>query len=176
VDSDYWKTELPFMRKIFISILLILFTSFTYGQVEVHDHDHDHGHALDDHKNHIGIAIGPVYIISEKEFAPGLHVHYVYLYEINNIHLGTGLGLETIFDDHKHFSTSINFSYFPIHNLTLTVAPGAMFSETSTEFTTHFEASYEFVFNKFHIGPLVEYAYATVDKHIMVGLHIGYGF
>jgi hypothetical protein len=160
------------MYKLAISNLLILVAVFAYGRKGTHSHDA----SMDDHRNHIGIAVGPVYLFSEKEYAPGLHIHYSYLYEIGNIHVGSGLGFEAILDEHRHYTTSINFSYFPIHNLTLTVAPGVLFSKGSSEFTTHFESSYEFILNKFHIGPVVEYAHAAQDNHFMIGLHTSYGF
>ncbi|MFC2124749.1 hypothetical protein ACFLU5_08055 [Bacteroidota bacterium] len=160
------------MYRFTVSKILILMTALAYGQTEGHDHDL----SLDDHKNHLGIAIGPVYVIGEKKFVPGVHIHYSYLFEINNTHLGTGLGFESIIDEHNHYTISINISYLPIHNLTLTVAPGVLFSKTSSKFATHFEASYEFIFNKFHIGPVAEYAYAMHDCHFMTGLHISYGF
>ncbi len=51
-----------------------------------------------DHHNHFGLATGPVYILNESEFAPGLHLHYMRLIEAGNGHFGVGLGLEAIFD------------------------------------------------------------------------------
>jgi hypothetical protein len=86
------------------------------------------------------------------------------------------LGLEAIFDEHNHFTTSWNFSFLPIHNLTFTVAPGAQFSEDHVELTSHFECSYEFLFDGIHIGPVVEYAYAPRDARFLFGIHLGYGF
>jgi hypothetical protein len=40
---------------------------------------------LDEHKNHLGLALGPVYIISEDEFAPGMHLHYARLFDIGKM-------------------------------------------------------------------------------------------
>lgn len=129
-----------------------------------------------DHHNHFGLATGPVYILNESEFAPALHLHYMRLIEAGNGHFGVGLGLEAIFDEHRHYATSLNLSYLPIHELTLTVAPGIQFAPDSEDFTTHFEAVYEFEIGNVHIGPVAEYAWAPNDAHAMLGLHFGFGF
>ncbi len=156
--------------RIAFSTIILLVCSISYAQ-EAHDHEGEH-------KNHIGLAVGPVYVINEKEFAPGLHLHYARLYEIGQSEsaFGIGLGLEAIFDDHRHYATSVNFSYLPIHNLTFTVAPGVQFGPEHAEFTSHFEVSYEFILGKIHLGPVLEYAYAKEDAHAMLGAHIGFGF
>ncbi len=130
----------------------------------------------EEHHNHFGIATGPVYIINENEIAPGLHFHYMRLIEVGNAHFGIGLGLEGIFDEHRHYATSINFSYLPIHALTLTIAPGIQFAPESEDFTMHFEVVYEFEIGELHIGPVAEYAWSPNDAHAMIGLHIGFGF
>ena len=168
-------------NKIALFLLFSLFSSAIIAQDKDHtehsSEDHqDHHHELD-HKNHLGLALGPVYIINEEEFAPGAHLHYVRLINTKGeSQFGVGLGLEAIFDEHRHYSTSLNLSYLPFHNLTLTIAPGAQFGPETTEFTTHFEVSYEFIFGEIHLGPVAEYAWAENDAHAMLGIHLGYGF
>ena len=98
------------------------------------------------------------------------------LIEVGESHFGIGIGLEGIFDEHRHYATSINFSYLPIHALTLTVAPGIQFAPDSEDFTTHFEIVYEFKIGKLHIGPVAEYAWSPNDAHTMIRLHTGFGF
>ncbi len=158
----------------YILLFIILFISFiSFGQTETElDLLEDHI----DHHNHFGVATGPVYILNESEFAPGVHLHYMRLLEAGNAHFGIGLGVEAIFDEHRHYATSLNLSYLPIHALTLTVAPGIQFAPDSEDFTTHFEAVYEFEIGKVHLGPVLEYAWAPNDAHAMLGLHIGFGF
>ncbi len=129
-----------------------------------------------DYHSHFGLATGPVYILNENAFALGLHLHYMRLINVGNTHFGIGLGLEAIYDEHRHYATSLNLSYLPIHELTITVAPGIQFAPESEDFTTHFEAVYEFEIGKMHIGPVAEYAWAPNDAHVMFGLHLGFSF
>jgi hypothetical protein len=141
-----------------------------------HDQDHsEHEHHMHDHSHHLGLALGPVYVPDEEEFAPGAHLHYAYLFDIGKEQFGIGLGLEGIFDEHGHYSTSLNLSYLPIHQWTITMAPGIQFGEDERQFTTHFETSYEFIWDRLHLGPVFEYAYAADDAHYMLGLHLGLG-
>jgi len=154
--------------------LLALMICASLGRLVAQEHGHEHDE--EEHRNHIGLATGPVYIINEDAFAPGVHLHYTYLYHLGSAQFGTGLGFEAVFDEHTHYSTSLNLSYLPIHNLTFTVAPGIQFGPNSTEFTTHFEVSYEFILGAIHLGPVLEYAYAKDDAHAMIGVHIGFGF
>lgn len=158
----------------FVVCTLLILLSYS-GWAQDHDHEDGHEHHMHDHSHHLGLAVGPVYVMEEEELAPGAHLHYTYLFDIGRSQFGTGIGLEGIFDEHGHTSTSINLSYLPIHNLTLTVAPGLQFGEGETQFTSHFEATYEFVWDRLHLGPVAEYAYAKNDAHIMLGLHIGIG-
>ena len=136
-------------------------------------HDHEE-HA--DHTHHLGFATGLVYVFEEDAFAAALHLHYTYLFEIGETHLGAGAGVETILDEHQHIATSVHLSYFPVHSLGLTIAPGILFTEGDGQFSLHLEASYEFILGSIHLGPVVEYAYAKDDSHLMFGLHVGLGF
>ncbi len=162
-----------FKKRLFIVLSFIALNSFAQTAINNENEDHDHH---EEHRNHIGLAVGPVYVLHEEEYAPGLHFHYMYLFQVANTEFGIGLGLESILDEHRHYATSINLSYLPIHNLTLTVSPGIQFGPDVEEFTSHFEASYEFNFGEIHLGPVLEYAYAKDDEHAMLGLHVGFGF
>lgn len=162
--------------KIAFAFALIVLPLFSVAQSE-HDHEsHDDDSHADHHHYHIGLATGPVYILGENEFAPGLHLHMARLIDLSSGQLSFGLGLEGIFDEHRHYSASVNFSYLPIHNLTFTVAPGVQYGEGDYTLTSHFECSYEFIFDRFHVGPVIEYAWAPTDAHIMAGVHFGFGF
>ncbi len=162
------------MKNALLTVLLLL-PLLAFAQAEEHNHEgHDeHEHH---HHYHVGIATGAVYVIGEGEFAPGLHLHMARLIDLSTGQLGLGVGLEGIFDEHRHYAASFNMSYLPIHNLTFTVAPGVQYGENNYVFTTHFECSYEFIFDRIHIGPVVEYAWATTDAHFMAGVHFGFGF
>ena len=157
--------------KLFYTFTLLMFSLCSYSQ-----NGNEFSLIEDEHLNHFGVATGPVYVINESEVAPGIHLHYMRLLEFGNAHFGIGLGLEGIFDEHRHYATSINFSYLPIHALTFTIAPGIQFAPESEDFTTHFEVVYEFEIGELHIGPVAEYAWSPNDAHAMLGLHIGLGF
>ncbi|HAW21405.1 MAG TPA: hypothetical protein DCX14_14580 [Flavobacteriales bacterium] len=159
-------------------ILVISMILYGCSLVAQEEHDHHDGHDHGSHHHyHVGIASGPVYVFEENELAPGLHLHVSRLFDLGSrSQFGTGLGFEAILDDHKHTAASVTFSYLPIHNLTFTAAPGLQFGEGITVFTTHFECAYEFIFDRIHIGPVAEYAWAPTDSHAMVGLHLGFGF
>ncbi len=155
--------------------LIVLFIFFGHNlRAQNHEHVEDHH---DHHRNEIGIANAPVYFVNEKEFAYGLHIHYVY--NIINTKFGVGLGYERIFDEHKHNTIGIVGSYRPIDGLGINLSPGITFEDNESSninFALHVETSYEFEINNFHIGPVLEFAYDPEDYHISLGLHIGYGF
>ena len=142
------------------------------AQSDEHNEDH-HNH----HRNEIGIANALVYFVKEEVFAYGLHIHYVY--NLAETKFGIGLGFERIFDQHKHNTLGIVGSFRPIDKLSIILSPGITFEDnenSNLNFALHFEVSYEFEINNFHIGPVLEFAYDPEDYHISLGLHIGYGF
>ena len=158
--------------RLSLFLLLITFGQNLIAQSDEHIEDH-HDH----HKNEIGIANAPVYFVNEKEFAYGLHIHYVR--KIKETKFGVGLGYERIFDEHKHNTIGIVGSYRPIDKFGINLSPGITFEDSESSninFALHVEISYEFEINNFHIGPVLESAYDPEDIHISVGLHIGYGF
>ena len=114
--------------------------------------------------------------MKEKEFAYGLHIHYVhYLHESK---FGFGLSYERIFDEHGHNTFGVEAIYRPIGPLSINISPGLTFEDESKDanFALHLETAYEFEMNNFHIGPALEFAYDPEDFHISLGLHVGYGF
>jgi hypothetical protein len=131
----------------------------------------------DNHKNEFGIANSPVFIIKEKEFAYGLHLHYIR--SLTETKFGLGVGYERIFDEHKHNTIGVILSYAPIEHLDLSLSPGITFNDNDASelnFGAHFEILYEFEIGVFHFGPVAEFAYSVEDYHISLGLHFGFGF
>lgn len=160
------------MKKITSIFLLALAISLA-AQTENLDHkEHDHDH----HKNEIGIANSPVYLVKEKELVYGLHLHYVR--NLFHSKFGVGIGFERVFDEHKHNTIGIVGVYRPIGNLSLSVSPGITFEDGFEEsrFALHLESAYEWELGDFHVGPAFEFAYDQEDYHISLGLHVGYGF
>lgn len=161
------------MMKHFILItLFLLITTFLFSQE--HDHMQEHHHP----ELEFGVSGGWVYNFTEKESAPGLHVHFVKTVSKTD-KLGLGFGYEVIFDDHRHNSASLIFLYRPIDHLTFNIAPGISWLSTekdSAKPSLHFEAVYEWEFGNFHVGPLLGVASNFEDLHGSVGLHLAVGF
>jgi hypothetical protein len=161
------------MKFISILILVLLFSGrdLTAQGHEPDNHHHPHP------KNEIGLGNYFVYLASEKESSYGLHLHYLRSFEESKF--GIGLGYEQIFGEHDHKTLGIVGSYRPISPLGLSLSPGVLFpgGERSTmSFALHAEAVYEFEINNFHLGPAIEFAYASNEIHISFGLHLAYGF
>ena len=94
------------------NILLLLIASplFCFSQ---HNHDDEnHSHEDHSHKNEISIVAG-------------IHLHYIKgIGESNNF--GIGVGLETILDEHKHYTLSAVFKNRIYKGIVIAVAPGLL--------------------------------------------------
>ena len=154
-----------------ISFFLLLAFTQTLSAQGPDNSDHS-----DNHKNEIGIANSPVYVLKEKEFAYGLHAHYIR--GLKETKFGIGVGYERIFDEHKHNTIGVILSYAPLEHLDLSLSPGITFNDNASElnFGVHLETLYEFEIGFFHIGPVAEFAYSVEDYHVSLGIHIGFGF
>lgn len=138
----------------------------------------EYRHRCNLHKNEIGIANAPVYFINEKELTYGFHFHYVR--NIGKSPFGIGVGYERIFDEHQHQTIGVVGSY-RFYGWVFNVAPGVTFEkeedvDTELLFAIHLEATYEWDFGNFHVGPVAEVAYDPEDVHMALGIHVGYGF
>jgi hypothetical protein len=153
--------------------ILVLITMAQTLSAQSHD---NHVHS-DKHKNEVGIANSPIYIIREKEFAYGLHAHYIR--SIKETRFGIGVGYERVFDDHKHNTIAAVLSFTPIEHLSLSLSPGITFRDKNAsdmQFGLHLETLYEFEIGFFHVGPVAEFAYYVEDYHVSIGVHVGFGF
>ncbi|MBA4410940.1 MAG: hypothetical protein Q8S54_10245 [Bacteroidota bacterium] len=131
---------------------------------------HDH------HRNEIGLSYSPVYLLKEKGFASGMHLHFVR--NLHNSKFGLGLGYERIFDKHKHSTFGLEVMYRPIEKLSFSVSPGLTFEDniSGVNPALHFETTYDFEIGDFHIGPAFEFAIDPEDIHLSLGVHLGFGF
>ncbi len=164
------------MKKTLTNLIFITITLFSitgYAQNKIHEGHNHH------HKNEISIAVGIVPIPAEDEITPGIHLHYIKgIGESNKF--GVGVGLETILDEHKHYTLSAVFQYRIYKGLIIAVAPGLLLRKEGTknvfEFARHIEAGYEFEVGKIHIGPVVELGIEENGAHYMGGIHFGIDF
>lgn len=151
-------------------LFFLILVNVGYGQFEDISTKHFHN-------NEIGVANSPVYIVGEKEWVYGLHIHYIK--NINKSKFGLGLGYEQLFDEHEHSTIGIVGSYHVNNNLHFNISPGVTFEEfeySNPRFAFHVEATYEFEIGHFLIGPVLEYAYDIEDIHVSAGIHLGYTF
>lgn len=158
------------MKPLYFLVLLAFTQTLTAQSPDSHVNS-------DNHKNEIGIANSPIYIIKEKEFAYGLHAHYIR--GLKETKFGIGVGYERIFDEHKHNTIGVILSFEPIEHFSMSLSPGFTFNDNNASdlnFGLHLETLYEFEIGIFHIGPVAEFAYAVEDYHISLGLHFGFGF
>jgi len=157
-----------------ISVILVLFWAGWLSAPGYAD-----GPAPDDHVNHLGLAIGPVHNLHEKSSFLGLGLEYERLLSVWNRSLGIGVAAEMVFDEHRHYVVSLLACFHPVRPLTLSVAPGIMFIDrngSESRAAVHFGAEYEFEAGWVVLAPAVEIGFAGDDVHLMLGLHLGFGF
>ncbi len=110
----------------------------------------------------------------------GLGIEYEHVLPFWDGLIGIGLAGELVFDEHKHYVFSLLIPFHPVREFSLFVAPGIMFIDKEEgierRFAIHFGAEYEFELNKIFLAPEIELAFAGDDIHLMLGIHIGFGF
>lgn len=164
-------------KPVFIIILLFVILPVTlFSQEDVHPEEgHTHSHK----KNEISAGVGVVTLQHEDELAAGLHLHYVRGVAFHD-KLGVGLGFETIFDEHKHYTISAVFQYRVYKGWSVAYAPGLLMVKEDGiweyQFAQHFETAYEWEIGKFHIGPMAEIGVEPHGTHYMIGVHFGIDF
>ena len=150
----------------------MILTLPAWGQNEDHKHE--------EHNHHIGFLIGSVYNFAEEKIMLGLGIEYEHVLPFWDGLFGIGLAGEMVFDEHKHYVVSLLIPFHPVREISLFVAPGIMLIDKEEgierRFAVHFGAEYEFELNKIFVAPTIELAFAGEDIHLMLGIHIGFGF
>ena len=117
--------------------------------------------------------------MAEDKLTIGFHLHYIRGIGKNN-RFGVGVGLETILDEHKHYTLSVVLQYRVYKGLILSIAPGLLMRKENSanvfQFAQHIEMAYEFELKEFHIGPVVELGIEKTGIHYMGGIHFGIDF
>jgi len=166
-------------RSVFALLLIICLNSgFVFAQDKCH-HTHD--------RNEIGFGFGTIYIIGDKVWGQGMHLHYFRSVKPDS-RFSWGCGLEQIWaKEERHFSINAGVKYELFEKFDLGVMPGVTFCKHSgdgpgsgvrhSRFSLHFEAAYNlFNWGNFHLAPVVDFAWSRGDSHLMPGLHIAYCF
>lgn len=153
-------------------VLMLILIFPAWGQNENHKHE-EHGH-------HIGFLVGSVYNFTEEKIMLGLGVEYERVLPFWDGLFGIGLAGEIVFDEHKHYVISLLIPIHPVREFSLFVAPGIMFIDEEEglvrRFAVHLGAEYEFELDKIFLAPEIGLALAEDDIHLMLGIHIGFGF
>jgi len=159
-------------NKLFLFLFLILFCRVLSAQ------EHEHTEAHHEHpKNEIGLANHLVYLAHDKEFAYGLHIHYLRAFQGSKF--GAGLGYEQIFADHSHKTLDVIGSYRPVDHLYFQLSPGIVFigaEDPAVRIALHLETTYELELNHIHLGPALGFAYNSEEYHVSIGMHLAFGF
>lgn len=169
------------LQKVFTTLCLVAFLSANSFAQEEHDHDHEghHHDASHAHENEISIATGVVPIPKEDAVTVGFHLHYVRGIGNKN-RFGLGVGLESILDEHRHYTASVVFQYRIYKGWSVSYAPGVLLlideHGNETQFAQHIETTYEFEMGQFHIGPVLEVGLEKNNTHYMLGVHFGIDF
>lgn len=165
------------------SITIILYAIFVFSTLTLfaqEEHHHEHGdHSHDHHKmNEVGGAIGMVFDLNEQDMSTGFHLHYMRMFGGKLKRFGVAPGVAFLLGEHRHYSAHLMLMYRPTHGWWISAGPGVTYFAHDEEWSAsgHVETGYEFDAGKVHFGPVVEYAWAKEDQHIMVGLHFGVPF
>lgn len=161
------------LSSAFTLIFVMIFSNSVFGQSS-------HHHA--DSRYEFGISVGLAHLVHENENSLSAHIHFLRKLDSENTweRISLGLGFESIFAEHKHYSFLGTISINPIWDLIFDISPGILITEhdgsSERQFVTHFELTYEFEYKSFGIGPVLGFGVSENDNHLMVGLHLGKGF
>lgn len=175
------------MRNTFLLILIFCMVVSVRLNAQDHHLDHDHGHHHS--RNEIGFSGGAIYSFDHKEWGVGTHLHY---YRTLGMHSKWSLGgmAEYVQVHGAHFTLGAGFKFQFTEKLGIGVLPGITFlshdhshDEDHAEhdkkaiFSAHFELVYDlFHWDKFHLGPVIDFSWSKNDSHSMIGIHAAFSF
>ena len=166
-----------------IIFLFLCFFSIPFIHAQEHEHD-EHEHS----RNEIGFSAGSLYSLGHKEWGAGVHLHY---FRTLGLHSKWSLGgaFEFARVDGNHFNIGVGVKYQLFNRMSIGALPGVTFlshNDADTNdvhkhrkalFTVHFELVYDFFhWEKFHLGPVLEYSWKKGDAHAMIGIHAAFCF
>ena len=136
--------------------------------------------------NEIGISAGALYSPDHKEWGETVHIDYFRAISPYSS-WSFGGGVEYARLDGSHWTFAAGVKYEPFDHFSFSVLPGIKFlnhgnsdnaeSGKNTLFSLHFEVVYElFRWEKFHLGPAIDYSWAKNHSHSMLGIHGAFSF
>lgn len=162
------------IRGICRFVLLIVFIS-CFKTICGQDDDSAERLHHDDSIFELGLSSGVVYLADEDIYSPNIHLHLMRRLgsEGFSSRWAAGLGIESIFAGHAHYSFLATVSYNFIDDFVFDFSPGLLLAEGERQFITHMEITYESEYKGFEIGPILGAAISSDDQHYMLGLHFG---
>ncbi|MEZ4754542.1 MAG: hypothetical protein R3A13_09585 [Bdellovibrionota bacterium] len=183
----------PLHRFFHAVCFFCLFTpsiSFSEGENN-HQHYEHHSNGLE-----IGLSVEYVYLDEgsedevhheeeheehdSTESVAGLHAHIIKSLGDEGIqkNLGLGIGGEILFTDDPHYGLMASLAIYPWSEWLLMLSPGVEIAKHEgsyeNKFVMHYEISYGFEFDNYHIGPAIGFAHTQDTKHYSAGIHIGF--
>lgn len=166
------------MRRFTYAIMVCMLCSILQLQAQESHAHHHHG------LNEIGISTGALYGIDDKVWGPGVHIHY---FRSLGEHSRWAIGAfaEQAWLGETHFSVGTGVRFELIERLEIGAFPGITFAkhahdghtESESKFSMHAELVYDlFHWEKFHLGPAIDYSWSKEDSHTMLGVHAAYSF
>lgn len=170
---------MKFLKPISVFFACVFYISSLFAQ----EHEHVHG------RNEIGFSGGAIYSFDHDVWGGGIHVHY---FRTIGKHGKWSLGgsIEQVWAEGGHFNVSAGGKYQITDRLSIGVLPGLTFFESDESdshnghdslgdprFALHFELVYDlFHWERFHMGPAIDYSWTKDDSHMMIGIHAAFAF
>ncbi len=157
---------------------LIVFPIFFLGAFSISaQHDHSNIHDAE-HIYHAAFGLGATKIFDEEGMDPGVHVHLLRKISRES-NWSFGIGYEGIIGENWHNGLNLLLNYRPLDYLSFNFGPGIASEKENgeNEFgpAFHMESVFEFNLSGIHLGPMVGFGIDKEDKHISLGVHIGFG-
>ena len=154
------------------------------GAQHIHDHQHN--------RNEIGVSVGGVYSLYFGGWGAGVHAHYYRSFG-DHSRWAWGAMLEQAWVEGGHTTLGAGIKFQVTRSLGVGILPGVTFfghgeghSEESCDshrpdknrsFSMHLDVVYDLIhWDRFHLGPVVDFSMSREDIHSMIGLHGAYCF
>ena len=124
--------------------------------------------------NNVAISFGVVPKHETEYLVPTINFIYAHALPFFNRRLSTGISAETHFTKYKHYSVGWAFIYAFPSGLSMSAAPGIIYTVQYDKIKPmlQLESSWMFNFKWIGTGPTIEYSYSPGDSHMMMGITV----